>query len=99
MSKPKLAVRSATKIYGSGENALTALENINLDIEDGEFVSLVGPSGCGKTTLLWSMSGLHACLSGQALHGVHPASRKVCGGADAPRQPQCGRQTLMSGSG
>lgn len=37
---------------------LTALSNINIDIEDGEFVSIVGPSGCGKTTFLNAMDGL-----------------------------------------
>jgi NitT/TauT family transport system ATP-binding protein len=37
---------------------LTALENVNLDVEDGEFLAIVGPSGCGKTTFLYAMDGL-----------------------------------------
>src|SRR5258708_699435 len=37
---------------------LTALENVNLDVESGEFLAIVGPSGCGKTTFLYAMDGL-----------------------------------------
>ncbi|OLO38011.1 spermidine/putrescine ABC transporter ATP-binding protein [Alkalihalophilus pseudofirmus] len=44
--------------YLSKESATTALENINLSIEKGEFVSIIGPSGCGKTTLLSIIAGL-----------------------------------------
>ncbi len=78
MSRPKLAIRNASKVYGTKSGGLLALDNINVDVADGEFVSLVGPSGCGKTTLLWSIAGLHDLtdgqieLDGQKLHGPHP---------------------------
>ena len=53
-----LEVHDLSKTYGLGATASTALSNITLSIEDGEFVSIVGPSGCGKTTLLKSIAGL-----------------------------------------
>ncbi|MBN1431413.1 MAG: ABC transporter ATP-binding protein [Methanomicrobiaceae archaeon] len=49
---------------GDGSVAVTALDNINLHIEDKEFVCLVGPSGCGKTTLLRIIAGLDFPTSG-----------------------------------
>jgi len=48
-----------------GRSSLLALDDINLDIKLGEFVSLVGPSGCGKTTLLKMMIGLVSCEEGE----------------------------------
>lgn len=78
MTKPKLAIRNATKVYGTRGGGLLALDRVSLDVAEGDFVSLVGPSGCGKTTLLWSIAGLHKLtegnieLDGAPIDGPHP---------------------------
>ncbi|RRJ95606.1 ABC transporter ATP-binding protein [Opitutaceae bacterium TAV4] len=58
--------RDLTKIFAArhGTARVTALENVNLDIRPGEFVSIVGTSGCGKTTLLRIMAGLETEFHG-----------------------------------
>jgi len=63
--EPKLRVESASKIYEGKSGPVHALEDISLDISDGELVTILGPSGCGKTTLLWAISGLHALTGGR----------------------------------
>ena len=62
-----MQVRHATKYYKTSTGAVHALEDINLDIPEGEFTCIVGPSGCGKTTLLWGLSGLHELTSGEVI--------------------------------
>ncbi|OZA75985.1 MAG: ABC transporter ATP-binding protein, partial [Azorhizobium sp. 39-67-5] len=58
------------KVYQSSDGAVTALGSINLDIRQGEFISLLGPSGCGKTTLLRIVAGLEEATTGHVhLHG------------------------------
>ena len=76
--QPKLVIDKATKYYETKTGRVHALDNVSLQVNDHEFVSIVGPSGCGKTTLLWSMAGLHELtsgeirLDGQAIVGPHP---------------------------
>ena len=53
------------KIYRTNEIETLALENVNLDVVKGEFVSIMGPSGCGKSTLLNIMGLLDAPSSGK----------------------------------
>jgi putative ABC transport system ATP-binding protein len=47
-----IATKNIKKIYTTGEVETTALENVNLNVREGEFVAVMGPSGCGKSTLL-----------------------------------------------
>ncbi len=57
--------RSVAKVFGSGRTRVAALENVSLDVEDGEFVTLVGASGCGKSTLLRILAGLERPSAGE----------------------------------
>ncbi len=60
----KILSRNVTKIYPTVRGPMTALENFNLDVADGEFVCVVGPSGCGKSTYLRILAGLDTLSSG-----------------------------------
>src|SRR5512137_1795960 len=53
-----IQAESLTKVYGTGETAITALDHVNLTVNPGEFVAVMGPSGCGKSTLLHLLGGL-----------------------------------------
>ena len=52
MSEIGLKIENLTKTYTSGSNVNTIIENLNLEIQKGEFVCILGPSGCGKSTLI-----------------------------------------------
>ncbi|WP_062552030.1 ABC transporter ATP-binding protein [Peptoniphilus phoceensis] len=54
-----------SKTYGSGENLVRAIDDVNLKIEKGEFVAIVGPSGSGKSTLLHLLGGVDNPSSGK----------------------------------
>ncbi|HJJ35105.1 MULTISPECIES: ABC transporter ATP-binding protein [Methanocorpusculum] len=58
-------VEDATKTFSSRKGDVTALEHVNLEVHDGQFVCLLGPSGCGKTTLLRMIGGLDVPTSGK----------------------------------
>lgn len=64
-----LLVRGATKVYETNSGDVHALQDVDLTVQQGEFISVVGPSGCGKTTLLWSIAGLHQLSSGSIALG------------------------------
>lgn len=54
-----------SKIYGSGENQIVALNKVNLEIASSDFISIMGPSGSGKSTLLHLLSGLDKPTAGE----------------------------------
>lgn len=54
-----------SKTYGSGENLVKAIDDVNLKIEKGEFIAIVGPSGSGKSTLLHLLGGVDNPSSGK----------------------------------
>jgi len=63
-SAAKLRAEHLGMVYDRDGESLPVLEDINLDVDDGEFVCLVGPSGCGKSTLLNAMAGFLSPTSG-----------------------------------
>ncbi|XRP96909.1 ABC transporter ATP-binding protein [Methanocaldococcus sp. 16A] len=78
------------KIYGRGEAKTIALKNINLEIEEGEFVMIIGPSGCGKSTLLNILALLDVPTKGEVYYKGRKTSsmsenervifrRRICG--------------------
>ena len=62
-----LRVENLTKVYGSGNNKVVALDNVSFSVEKGEFVSIVGASGSGKSTLLHLLGGVDRPTSGRVL--------------------------------
>lgn len=60
-----LSTSDLKKIYGKGENEVHALDGVNLEIQKGEFVSVVGTSGSGKSTLLHMLGGLDRPTAGK----------------------------------
>lgn len=61
----EIDINNVDKIFGSGENLVTALKKINIQISHGEFVCLLGPSGCGKSTLLNAIAGFSLPTNGE----------------------------------
>jgi NitT/TauT family transport system ATP-binding protein len=77
-SAPKLRAEHVGVVYDRDGQSMTALEDINLEVSDGEFICLVGPSGCGKSTLLNAMAGFlsptsgHIAIDGEKVSGPDP---------------------------
>jgi putative ABC transport system ATP-binding protein len=72
---PVISVRELTKTYKVGEHSVHALRSISLDIEQGEFVSVIGPSGSGKSTLMHILGCLDQPTSGQYILDGRDVSR------------------------
>ena len=68
-----ISARNLSLVFQTGDGPVHALSNINLDIFEGEFVSLIGPSGCGKTTLLRVIADLEQPTGGSiSVNGMTP---------------------------
>ncbi len=81
--RPEIEIAGLGKTFGQGANAFTALQDIDLTIDTGEFFTLLGPSGCGKTTLLRLIAGFEAPtkgslrIGGEEVAGKGPNERPV----------------------
>ncbi|WP_375691434.1 ABC transporter ATP-binding protein [Pseudooceanicola sp. LIPI14-2-Ac024] len=78
-----ISARDLVKTFGQGDNAVHALKNVDIDIRENEFFTLLGPSGCGKTTLLRMIAGFELptsgtiLLDGQDITALPPYKRPV----------------------
>ena len=71
-----LRVEHLSKVYGSGENAVHALDDVSFSVEKGQFLAIIGPSGSGKSTLLHILGGVDNPTSGHVfLNGEDVYSR------------------------
>src|SRR3954470_11144740 len=66
---------AATKRYGSGDTAVTALDAVSVEFRAREFTAIMGPSGSGKSTLMHTLAGLDSLTSGQVFIGETDMSR------------------------
>ncbi|MDE7436499.1 MAG: ABC transporter ATP-binding protein [Lachnospiraceae bacterium] len=64
MQNTILRAEHLTKVYGSGENRVVALDDISFTVNEGEFLAIIGPSGSGKSTLLHTLGGVDQPTSG-----------------------------------
>ncbi len=72
---PLIVLRGVTKTYRQGSEEVKALQNVDLDIADGEFLAVTGKSGCGKSTLLHVIGGLESVAAGHILFQGQDLSR------------------------
>ena len=79
-----------TKVYGSGEVAVRALDGVDVEFEAGHFTAVMGPSGSGKSTLMHCMAGLDVPTSGQAFVAEQEIGRLDDGGLTQLRRERIG---------
>jgi NitT/TauT family transport system ATP-binding protein len=78
MTKSVIEFTNVSKVFGDGPNRVTALQNVNLTISAGEFISVVGPSGCGKSTLMRIVGDLEDVSTGEVrVNGKSPHQARL----------------------
>ena len=76
-TSPALQLTHVSKVYRTASGPLTALDDLDFEIGEGEFLSVLGPSGCGKSTLLSLASGLEFPTRGTVMRAGTPITRAV----------------------
>ena len=88
----EIVLDGVTKVFG---NDVIAVNDVSLEIGDGEFMVLVGPSGCGKSTLLRMLAGLEEVTAGEIYDrrraGHRPRSRRTATSRWSSRTTRCTR--------
>ena len=80
MTEEGIYLKGLSKVFGRGDSAVTALDNVSLETANGEFLSLLGPSGCGKSTVLRIIAGLDEPTSGGVrVNGQDPDKMRADG--------------------
>ncbi|MEU3958125.1 ATP-binding cassette domain-containing protein, partial [Streptomyces achromogenes] len=78
-SQPTTGIAAATtdltKVYGSGDTRVVALDRVSIAFREGEFTAIMGPSGCGKSTLMHCAAGLDSPTSGSVRVGTTELAR------------------------
>ena len=78
MAGPVISARELSLIFETADGPVYALSKVNLEVEDGDFVSFIGPSGCGKTTLLRAIADLETSTSGTiTVNGMSPREARL----------------------
>ena len=85
-----LEVRNVTKLYRTGSTPVIALQDVSLDVDEGDFVALVGKSGCGKSTLLNVSGAMDFPSSGEVVLDGHVTSRLNDAGLTRLRRDKVG---------
>ena len=92
----------ATKIYGRGDTAVRALDDVTVEFQRGRFTAIMGPSGSGKSTLMHCVAGLDTLTAGQVFIGdtdlsapqreaAHPAAPRPASASSSRRSTWCRR--------
>src|SRR5262245_45555548 len=77
-TRSAIEIRGLSLTFDTADGPVEALTNVDLRVDEGEFVSLIGPSGCGKTTLLRLIADLEQPTSGAvAVNGVSPEQARL----------------------